>query len=292
MGDGTRENPYTREDIILKKGEMKNSYDWVDLSGGKFKYKIDLRGINLHGFILKKADLSGANLEGVDLSFAKLEGADLSFANLKGADLAFAHLEGADLFSVELSSETKLADVEWENYILDEKEKWRLGPVENGYRRLKQWYTNAGMYDIAGEFFFREMTAQRKQIKWWPQPRQWKQIGWWLHPRHRLWSLVHSFSSGYGERPLRVVRWGALFLLGPTLMYFLLRGVAPYDLSVQAFLNSLYYSAVSFVALGYGPWFDVASVHGWVRGAGAAQAFIGVFTVALFLVTFTRKMRR
>ena len=104
MGDGTHENPYTREDVIKKIGEMKNSYDWVDLSGGKFKYEIDLRGVNLHGFILKKADLSGANLEGVDLSFAKLEGADLSFANLKGANLEFAHLEGADLFSVELSS--------------------------------------------------------------------------------------------------------------------------------------------------------------------------------------------
>ncbi len=57
MGDGTEKNPYTREDVIKKIGEMKNSYDWVDLSGGKFKYKIDLRKVNLHGFILKKADL-------------------------------------------------------------------------------------------------------------------------------------------------------------------------------------------------------------------------------------------
>ncbi|GAG09892.1 unnamed protein product, partial [marine sediment metagenome] len=106
MGEGTKANPYTREDVIKKIGEMKNSFDWVDLSGGKFKHKIDLRGVNLHGFVLKKAALSGANLEGVDLSFANLEGADLSFANLKGANLEFAHLEGAVLFSVELSSET------------------------------------------------------------------------------------------------------------------------------------------------------------------------------------------
>jgi len=148
------------------------------------------------------------------------------------------------------------------------------------------------VYDIAGEFFYHEMTAQRKSIKWWPHPTQRRRINWWIHPRHRAWSAFHSFVSGYGERPLRVVRWAVLVLFGSALLYFFLLGVAPHNISVQAFVNSLYYSAVSFTALGYGPWFNDMSVHSWVQGAGAAEAFIGVFTIALFLVTFTRKMRR
>lgn len=274
MGDGTEANPYTREDVIKKIGEMKNSFDWVDLSGGKFKYKIDLRGVNLHGFVLKKADLSGANLEGVDLSFAKLEGADLSFANLKGANLEFAHLEGADLFSVELSSETKLADVEWENYILDEKKKWRLGPVENGYRRLKQWYTNAGKYDVAGEFLFREMEAKRRGLRWGTQLQ------------HRLWLSIYAFISGHGERPLRVIRWGAIWVFGSAAIYYLIGDTW----SLSAVWNSLYFSMVSFTALGYGSW--VHTTNEWMKGIGALESFMGVFTLALFLVTFTRKIRR
>lgn len=269
MGDGTEANPYTREDVIKKIGEMKNSFDWVDLSGGKFKYKIDLRGVNLHGFVLKKADLSGANLEGVDLSFAKLEGADLSFANLKGANLEFAHLEGADLFSVELSSETKLADVEWENYILDEKKKWRLGPVENGYRRLKQWYTNAGMSAIAAQFYYREKEANRKSLKW--------------HSRHRIALELLRALFGYGEDWKRVLYWMALVVFGSAVAYYLFGGLnIPY---------SLYFSVISFTALGYGKWVDITP-QGWVQALGAFQSLTGVFLMALLLVTFFRKWTR
>jgi len=268
MGDGTEANPYTREDVIKKIGEMKNSFDWVDLSGGKFKYKIDLRGVNLHGFVLKKADLSGANLEGVDLSFAKLEGADLSFANLKGANLEFAHLEGADLFSVELSSETKLADVKWENYILDEKKKWRLGPVENGYRRLKQWYTNAGVAGIAAKFYYREKEANRKSLKW--------------YSRHRIALELLRALFGYGEDWKRVLYWMALVVFGSAVAYYLFGGLnIPY---------SLYFSVISFTALGYGNW--VGTPQGWVQALGAFQSFSGVFLMALLLVTFFRKWTR
>lgn len=49
-------------------------------------------------------------------------------------------------------------------------------------------------------------------------------------------------------------------------------------------------SAASFTALGYGSWASQPSV--WAKGIGAAEAVIGVFMMALFLVTFTRKMVR
>jgi hypothetical protein len=55
-------------------------------------------------------------------------------------------------------------------------------------------------------------------------------------------------------------------------------------------LDSLYYSAVSFTALGYGQW--APEPTGWVKGLGAFEAFIGVFMMALFLITFVRKMIR
>jgi len=213
----------------------------------------------LHGTDFRNANLFLANFKGCYFYGTKLEG-----ACIRGADIFDAHLEEADWGST---------------YKIGEEVKKDFHSAESIYRRLKQWYTNAGIYDIAGEFFFREMTSQRNRIKWWPL-------------QHRLWSSIHSFVSGYGERPLRVVRFGTLVLFGSALLYFFCRGVAPYNLSEQAFLHSLYYSAVSFTALGYGPWFTATSVRDWVQGAGAAEAFLGVFTIALFLVTFTRKLRK
>lgn len=329
MGDGTKENPYTREDVLRLIKENGDTAEGLDLSEMVFEGGIDLRGLNnnhLQGIILNKArfplslrrgaplrgaKLKGVHLEGAHLRSAHLEEADLSDAYLESANLGGTHLEGANLsgthlgsaylggahlqgailLSAEFSRDTGLGSVDWGNYILGDESMGFDGAADT-YRRLKVWYTNAGIYDTAGEFFFSEMTAQRKGIKWWPKPTQRKRINWWIHPRHRAWSAIHSFVSGYGERPLRVVRFGALVLFLSTIFYFLLRGVAPYDLSAQSFLSSLYYSAVSFTALGYGPWFSDTSVHSWVQGAGAAEAFIGVFTIALFLVTFTRKMRR
>ncbi len=270
-----KKKPLTREDVIRKIEEIKGPHDWVNLSDGEFLYKIDLRGLNLHGFILKNANLAGANLQGVDLSFAHLEGADLSFAHLEGADLSFAHLEGADLFSAELSPDTKLADVKWENYVLDETKKWRLGPIENPYRRLKIWYTNAGMYDIAAEFYYREMEARRKSLKWRSQSTF----------RHRLALEMSRLFFGYGERWNRILIWMAAVLFGLAGAYHLWG-----SFSSSSFLDTLYYSAVSFTALGYGQW--APQPTGWAKALGAAEAFIGVSMMALLLVTFVRKWTR
>jgi len=367
MGDGTKENPFTREDVRKRIRQNGDTAKGLDFSGKEFEEEVDLCDLNLKGIILNNAGLFRAKFNGSNLAEAKLRGANLlqakfnpmgdyelnKFANLRDADLSgadlseaefigafldyarfdnaileqadftiigrrepdllytdfrdadlrfsdftgrsffFTKLEGAFLNWAKITEGTFLGDADWGSYKIGEETKYKnYYTAEKLYRHLKVWYTNAGIYDVAGEFFFREMTAQRKRIEWWPRLAQRKGINWWLHPRHRLWSGLHSFVSGYGESVPRVVRFGALVLFGLALLYFFLHGVAPYNLSVQAFLNSLYYSAVSFTALGYGPWFTAASVRSWVQGTGAAEAFIGVFTIALFLITFTRKMRR
>ena len=83
----------------------------ADLSGAGL-YKADLRGTNLRGAglweanlgwaLLRGADLSGANLRGADLSESDLGRANLREAFLGGADLQGADLQGADLQGVNL----------------------------------------------------------------------------------------------------------------------------------------------------------------------------------------------
>lgn len=341
MGDGTKENPYTREDVRRLIEQNGGKAEGLDLSEKVFEAGIDLRGLDLSGIILeravfscsplfgldnlppdvelykeedllssikdvhlegvclehanlKEANLVGAYLEGADLieahlerailTGAHLEGADLISADLEGADLECTHLEGANLYNANLkgayladtqfSRDTNFMSVQWGNYILGEEEDGDFGEAEDAYRRLKQWYTNAGVYDIAGEFFYREMEAKRKSMKWWPQP--------W----HRAWVEFVSFICGYGERPYRVILWAASVVLGLALIYFAIGSTWEW----WAFWNSLYFSAVSFTALGYGSWLQ--ATNDWIKGIGAFESFVGVFTIALFLITFTRKMRR
>ena len=364
MGDGTEENPYTREDVLRLIEENGGEAEGLDLSGKRFQEGIDLRELDLEGIVLEEAKLGGAHLEGAflwdanleravlieahlegadlgrahlegadlvnahlegadlwrahleeaflvgahlegaflasahlegaDLSDAYLEGADLwlahlegaylvdahlegaklRWANLKGTDLREAHLEGANLEGVEFSPDTRLEGVHWGNYILGEEKPDRFfDKAVDSYRRLKQWYTNAGMYDVAGKFFYREMEARRKS-------RRWK-----AEPHLKLWDWTLRLLCGYGEAWWRVVIWAAAVVFGLALIYLAIGTLTP-----NTFWNSLYYSAVSFTALGYGNW--APKPTGWVKGLGAVEAFVGVFTMALFLVTFTRKMTR
>lgn len=361
MGDGTKENPYTREDVLRLIEEHGGTAKGLDLSGKRFEEGIDLHGLDLREIVLKEARLirahleatnlmdahleganlsqshleeanlqhvhlervelaeahlerallCGANLEGTDLIGAHLEGADLSIAQLEGVDFGNARLQGAFLWGAKFSSDTDFGNVDWGNYILGDEKQQRekeeereefttLWEVDNVYRRLKLWYTSAGMYDIAGEFYYREMEAKRKSTQrqihdQFEKSKGWEFLRFLFKERDfascvRLW--IYRLTCGYGERPWRVVVLGISVLFGSALLYFFLRGVAPYTLTAEAFLASLYYSAVSFTALGYGPWFSASSVRSWVQGVGAAEAIIGVFMIALFLITFTRKMIR
>jgi len=317
MGDGTEENPLTREDVLRLIKENGGTAKGLDLSEKIFEGGINLGNLDLKKIILRDATLYGAHLEGAILEDAHLEGAYLADAylegaklwgahlegakllstHLKGANLSRAHLEGAWLFDVKFPPDTELENADWGNYILGWEKRGHFGIAEGVYRRLKQWYTNAGMYDRAGEFFFREMTARRKNY-WWQGSRS-KSFRKLLHPfkpkelsraifpgKPFQWALSELLSvlCGYGERPLRVVISAAVVVSGLATAYYLWGSFSSFS-----FWDTLYYSAVSFTALGYGL---APQPTGWAKGAGAAEAFVGVFMIALFLITFTRKMTR
>jgi uncharacterized protein YjbI with pentapeptide repeats len=231
----------------------------------------DLWEANLRFSNLKKADLSNANLMSSDLLEANLEGAHLFEAELSGANLAEANLSGANMTGVKFDSDTELANVKWGNYILDEEKIGHFEEAVDIYRRLKQWYMNAGIYDVAGEFFFREMTAKRKNTEWSPNPFP------------RIYSKFLSILCGYGEKYIRVIFSAVTVFVLLAIIYWLFGGLN--------FLSALYFSGVSFTALGYGGWVN-APPQDWIKGMGVLESFIGVFMMALFLVTFTRKMTR
>jgi hypothetical protein len=258
---------------------------------------LDLQGADLHEADLSKLDLHGAwlgaaNLEGAGLFSASLRTAFLACANLRGADLfrvdlcqadlSAANLEGADLRQADLRRarladanvrDAKLDEADWGDYVLADEQPPYFGQAASVYRALKQRHTEAGLYDVAGEFHYREMEARRKAV-FWPYER-----------RAGLALTALGVLYGYGERPWRIVSWAAAVVLGLAVVC-LLPGVLS-----GGFPEALYYSVVSFTALGYGAW--APEPQGWAgKFLGAGESFLGVFMMALFLVTFTRKMTR
>ncbi|MBE9502531.1 MAG: pentapeptide repeat-containing protein, partial [Chloroflexi bacterium] len=157
----------------------------AELSGANLQganlFKAKLQGAflidaNLRRAYLSSAELQGAllwhaDLEGATLEYAELQGTELKEANLKGANLEYATLRGAYLEGFTIDSNTKLQNVDWghDYMVREEKERW-FQAAQGIYRILKQWHTQAGIYDIAGEFYFREMTVKRKALRWWPNP--------------------------------------------------------------------------------------------------------------------------
>ena len=266
---------------------------WANLQGANLRranlqganlWRANLQDANLQGANLREAFLQGANLQEVDLSFASLQGADLRHADLRRARLADASLRDANL-----------EGANWGDYMLGDEIKRDFAEAASAYRALKQRHTETGMYDIAGEFFYREMEARRKSA--WRQQRLLRGVphatraqvrrSLGLNERRRPYAVTLyalRFLYGYGERPLWVIGWAVAVILGLAFVY-LLPGVL-----TGGFRDALYYSAVSFTALGYG-W--AAEPQGWAgKFLGVGESLLGVFMMALFLVTFTRKMTR
>lgn len=309
MGDGTETNPYTREDVLRLIKENGGKAEGLDLSEKVFEKGIDMRGFDLREVIFRNArfpthsnrgqevgaNLAGIHLENADFTHAHLERADLRDTHLEGAILWHAHLERANLWDTHLeranlmgthleranlmgtkfSSDVNLEDVDWGNYILDEEKPGFFDSAVASYRHLKVWYTNAGYHDIAAKFYYREKEANRKSLNWGSKSTFW----------HRLVLEMSRLFFGYGERWDRIPIWMAAVVFGLAGAYHLWG-----SFSSSSFLDTLYYSAASFTALGYGHWAPQPS--GWAKGVGVVEAFIGVFTMALLLVTFVRKRTR
>ena len=241
----------------------------ADLQGAYRSDAANLQGAQLFWANLQAAHLDGANLQRALLRRVNLQGADLRGADLRAANLADASLRDANL-----------EGANWGDYVLGEEIDGYFDDAASAYRALKQRHTEAGMYDIAGEFHYREMEARRK-LAWKGNLARGEKRR--LPYAVTLYAL--RFLYGYGERPQRVIGWAAAVVFGLALVHWAFGTVS------GGFLDALYYSAVSFTALGYGA--SDSDPQGWAgRFLGAGESFLGVFMMALFLVTFTRKMTR
>ena len=272
--------------------------------------KIAAEDRSLAGFNLRQAELEGANLIGADLRHADLSRADLRNAHLYGADLrqadlfkanlACANLRSADLSNCNLLGAnlegTRLENVRWgKNHLiineLEAREALKKGnrqtaqekfrEAEEIYRNIKLAHREQGHGKEEGPFFYREMVVQRKQMP--------------LFSVQRIWSKIMDLTTGYGEKPSRVVATMISDIVAAAIIYGLIglrygdahlsfwtKDFSPADI----FFNLLYFSTVVFTTVGFG---DITPV-GASKAIMMAQGLSGQILIAFFIVALYKKL--
>lgn len=261
-----------------------------------------LEGINLvnrgehHGFDLRFVDLYRANLHGAHLFMADLQGASLMKANLCDANLHYTNLNNANLLGTKLKG-ARIENVIWGKQLLQERRAYEavaernpklaqdyFEQAEEICRNIRNVASNQGLVDMAGHFFYKEMTMKRKQQPLWSVRR-------WL-------SKFVDVTCGYGERPRNVILFSGSVIFISAIAFYLF-GIVEQGAFISwdtpsgegfwhDLFTCLYYSVVTFTTLGYG---DIVPL-GWSRFFAALEAFTGSFTLALFVVVFVKKMTR
>ncbi len=265
--------------------------------------RVNLQGINLvnrnakTGFDLSECDLYRANLKGAHLFNFTLRNGSLMKANLCDANLHCADLEGTNLLGTKLIG-ARIDNVSTGDKLLQEGialQKYKEKDIESAmdnfeqseeiYRNLRKRAEDQGLFQLAGSFGYRELIMRRYQLPRWS-------FKW-------CFSMLVDSLCGYGEKPENTVLFSMYLILISAIMYFIFGvnygdEVLRLDLSasfyqnISTFFMTLYYSVVTFTTLGYG---DITP-FGITRFFAALEAFIGSFTIALFVVVFVKRMTR
>lgn len=260
----------------------------------------NLENINLvnngskEGFHLTNATLYKSNFKNAHCYKLNLSGSSLMKANFENANLHFANLRGCNLLGTNLVN-AKLENVLWDDEIIQERQANEaisreeqieyFQQAEEIYRNLRKTTEEDGLFETAGYFFQKEMQMRRKKL---PQ-----------FCFRRIFSKIVDFSCGYGERPLRIILLTSIVILIFACIFFF-SGIFYNDTvnvfswqnslhqNVYIFLNSLYFSIVTFTTTGYG---DILPI-GITKVFAAMEALLGGFILAIFVIVFVKKMTR
>ncbi len=216
------------------------------------------------------------------------------FANthfVKGVNFSAVHFLGQTDFNGVYSANRTVPD--YDNVFFGRR---KYGDDESFWRFVKQSSQEAGYYQLAGECFYKERCARLWQKLRGPGDyddlRPLNKLLRWVSAIRLLPELVFGrMLFGYGERPVRVLFASALVIVICTLLYSqpgtLVYRQGPVE---PSFLQSLYFSTITFTTLGYGDFYP--SAHGFCRQLAMAEAVVGGFLMALFVVCLAKRFSR
>lgn len=161
-----------------------------------------------------------------------------------------------------------------------------VGELETTYLKTKNGADDVGDAKAAAEFFRKEMAYRRRQhacrVRDGTEPLRVRARATW----QLLANVALGLTSGYGERPSRVVAFSVGVVVFFTGVFLLFGPETPYGSRVGSLVLSLE-SFVTLVLGGAQPVDDPV-----VRLLAQVEGFSGVFLVALFVFTLTRSIHR
>ncbi|EPE37353.1 ion channel [Candidatus Photodesmus anomalopis] len=259
-------------------------------------YLVDLNLVNKgnqFGFSCRNADFYRADLSQAHFFRLDLRGSSLMKCKLVCANLHCAKLDNCNLLGADLSR-ARLENIHWGKGLKQEREVLvnlnkndenlisLYQEAEEVCRNIRKQCDKQGLFETAGSFFQKEMRFRRYQTPL-------------ISARRAISKLVDIF-CGYGESPAKVILFSLFLIMSCSVAYFILGTAAIENLSHShiensweryafEFLNAIYFSVVTFTTLGYGDIYPV----GIAKLVATLEAFIGNFTMALFVVVFVKK---
>ncbi len=167
------------------------------------------------------------------------------------------------------------------------------------YLIAKKQATRRGEYKQAGEYFYLERDAEKKQIisSFKQDFRKSKKIEGKVNPFRYLinksfylayykflWNLFSKHTIGYGERPLKALVSSGLFIFIFGLTYYSCN-----LLPDSSFINSMYFSISSYVTIGFGDKTPISLIGKLIS---SFEMFVGVTFIAFWTATIIKKMMR
>lgn len=304
------------EGAILSNANLQNAdfaksiLKGATLQSAKAK-RSNFRDTSLEDSILVDANFEKSNFRGANLSRADVDGTVFTDTELYNAKIEGAvNLRYSTLNSMMMSEKRGDAHRAKKEYVATLK---RYDEAISTYIDLKNYFNTEGLYDKSGEYYIREWAAKGK-IQYTtaylsaPQLKTNKYIPYYLpfSFRHResnaFKALVHMESktkwaankmlfhfARYGESPQRVLFTSLMIILMYAVVYWASGGITP-DVSsyTPSFLESVYFSAVTFTTLGYGDFHPKSSFQIFA----ISEALLGAFIMAFFVVVVSRRLIR
>ncbi|BBM86038.1 ion channel [Candidatus Uabimicrobium amorphum] len=232
-----------------------------------FSYAVFSGATTFHSSIFTKNCCFYAAIFEPKVSFAKAEfQGKLSFSGMSVYDMVISWRQVRG----------KLQSVAQKNYVEAAEE----------YSLLKNVFERQNRYDDEDEAYLLYKKAMRKTLKI-SLLHPWQTLGRFLS----FWAL--DLGCGYGTRPFRITVTSIFIALGFAALY----GYFPHEFGYNGaqqgvfdWSNATYFSIATFTTMGFGDW--APNPDSIFRYVVTIEAFVGIFTMALFVGAFTRKVIR
>lgn len=286
-----------RLDCAMLQGLTLIDVDWFTdavLIGAEFD-DANVSGSDFGGADLRKSSFDGASAHGTSFRDANLEGADISSVDLRDADLRMAKVDDTDVAGSRINSKTQLGRRTVYDRLLDEADDWvaktdALEAAVRTYRQFEELSHDNSLYGQASRYYRRSKDIRRRFN--WGEGNYFK----------ALTGEASRLVSGYGNQPWRVVTMALVLMVACGLVYPFLGGLRttgeqpvvyaiedPGSMTlpeiVATFVESGFFSIITFSTLGYGTLEPVTSTGRYLAGV---ESLLGSLVLALLVAVLTR----